>query len=285
MAARNSSQVTTDQRGRLPARSGESAARERSSTIAAVERAADVLLLFAESTRQTLGVTEVSDELGMSKTAVHRILASLRSRHLIDLDGQTHRYRLGTQAMVLGLRYLGRLDVRQLALPHLHELSAETNETATLSVRTGDTRVYIDQVPPLREVMMSVSIGVPFPLHAGASSKAFLAFLPKEDLAAYLLRHLTALTDRTITDREELERELGLIRDRGWAHSNGERQIGASSIAAPIFDHQARPIAVISLCGPAERFESVYLSSVERLLRVTNALSTSMGHSSSIHSA
>jgi DNA-binding IclR family transcriptional regulator len=119
---------------------------------------------------------------GVSKAAVHRVLFSLRSRGLIELDETARRYLLGPKTMTLGLRYLARLDVRQLALPGLHELSAETNETATLSLRTGDTRVYVDQVTPVREVIISVTIGVPFPLHASASSKAFLAFLTNEQV-------------------------------------------------------------------------------------------------------
>ena len=97
---------------------------------------------------------------------------------LIQLDETARRYllgpktmtlgpktmTLGPKTMTLGPRHLARLDVSQLDLPRLHELSAETNETATLSLRTGDTRIYVDQVTPVREVIISVTIGVPFPL-------------------------------------------------------------------------------------------------------------------------
>lgn len=252
---------------------------ERGQTIAAVERAADVLMLFARAKTHTLGITEIADELDMSKAAVHRVLASLRSRGLIEFDGAARRYLLGPEAMTLGLRYMARLDVRQLAVPVLHELSAETNETATLSVRTGDTRVYVDQVTPLREVIMSVSIGVPFPLHAGASSKAFLAFLPDEQVAAYLSHGLTPLTAGTITDAAALAAELGAIRQRGWAQSSGERQVGAASVAAPVFDHLGMPVAVVSVCGPAERFGAEAKQCAERLVLRTRGLSATMGYS------
>lgn len=251
---------------------------DRRQTIASVERAADVLLLFARARTQTLGVTEIADELRMSKAAVHRVLSSLRSRGLIELDEDFRRYSLGPVAMTLGLSYLARLDVRQLALPELRELSAATNETATLSLRTGDTRVYVDQVTPLREVIMSVSIGVPFPLHAGASSKAFLAFLPDEQVAAYLGNKLEALTENTITNTHRLDRELRQIRERGWAQSFGERQPGAASVAAPVFDHLGMPIAVLSVCGPAERFAGEAEDCARRLTAVTGRLSVKMGH-------
>lgn len=250
----------------------------RGQTIAAVERAMDVLLLFARSRQAQLGVTEISRELGMPKAAIHRILASLRSRGLVDVDEATRRYLLGPATMTLGLRYLDRLDVRQLAGPVLRELSAATGETATLSLRTGGTRVYIDQVTPLREVIMSVPVGVPFPLHAGASSKAFLAFLPEEQAAACLGGELAALTPDTITDPGRLQAELSLIRQRGWAESAGERQPGAASVAAPVLDHLGAPAAVISVCGPAERFAAVAAGSARQLLAATRRLSATLGY-------
>lgn len=250
---------------------------EQSQTVAAVERAADVLLHFSTSGSQTLGVTEIAADLGMSKAVVHRILASLRGRGLILFDESTRRYALGPMAMTLGLSYLSRLDVRRLAEPELRKLCQSTSETTTLSVRTGRSRVYVDQVTPEREVIMSVSIGLPFPLHAGASSKAFLAFLPAEEADAYLAGRLERLTGATVTDVPRLREELTTIRERGWAFSRGERQSGAASVAAPVYDHHGLPAAVISVCGPAERFDGVAEACVGELLAVTTRLSSRMG--------
>lgn len=247
-------------------------------TIATVERAADVLVHFAESSGATLGVTEIADALGMSKAAVHRVLASLRGHGLIELDETTRRYALGVGAMRLGLAYLDRLDVRRLAGPELVALSERTGETATLSIRTGDHRVYVDQVTPSREVIMSVRLGIPYPLHAGSSSKAFLAFLPASEADAVLDRSdLHALTGITITDPARLRRELATVRRRGWARSFGERQPGAGSVAAPVLDHHGRPAAVVSVCGPLERFRGEVAACAEVLLETTGRLSARMG--------
>lgn len=253
----------------------------RGQTVATVERAADVLLHFAQVGSGTLGVTEIAEDLGLSKAAVHRILSSLRSRGLVHLDEESHRYSLGPSTLSLGLTYRDRLDVARIAAPELAALSRETVETATLSIRTGDARVYVDQVTPPREVIMSVSLGVPFPLHAGGSSKAFLAFLPEEEIDAYLARPLEAVTPNTITAPRRLRRELAEIRARGFAQSFGERQLGAASVAAPIFDHRGRPAAVVSVCGPAERFAAERAACAERLLLATRRLSARMGHPAS----
>ena len=147
-------------------------------TIAGIERALDALSLFAESDSPSLGVTEIAQSLGLSKAVVHRILASFRAKGFVELDETTRRYSLGPRILFLGLSYLDRIDIVSVARTAMAELCARTSETATLSLRSGDHRVYVDQVTPSRDVRMSVALGVPYPLHAGASSKAFLAFLP-----------------------------------------------------------------------------------------------------------
>jgi DNA-binding IclR family transcriptional regulator len=246
-------------------------------TVASVERAADILLHLAASANTDLGVTEIATDLSMSKAAVHRLLASLRSRGLVTLDDRTRRYSLGPNAVMVGLRALDQLDVRRLASAELKGISSDTQETATLSVRTGENRVYIDQITPRREVIMSVMIGVPYPLHAGASSKAFLAFLPDDEIEGYLARALPKITPATVTDRRALHRELKLIATRGWATSSGERQAGAASVAAPVLDHRGSPVAVLSVCGPESRFAPEFDRCRERLLESTRALSRQLG--------
>lgn len=248
-----------------------------SQTVATVERAADVLLLFAEADSPTLGVTEIAERLGSSKAAVHRILASLRSRDLVYLDEDSRRYSLGTTAMRLGAAYQRHVDVREIAAAELRALSRLTGETTTLSVRTGDARIYVDQVTPQREVIMTVTLGVRYPLHAGSSSKAFLAFLPEDEREAYLRGPLGSLTGETVVDTYELRRELERVRAAGYATSSGERQAGAASTAAPIFDHRGLPVAVMSVCGPRERFLAEAESCSRALVKVTGRLSRRLG--------
>jgi IclR family acetate operon transcriptional repressor len=264
---------------------GETAARNvieesGSQTIAAVERAADILLYFTEVKAASVRITDISKDLGISKAGAHRVLASLRSRGLVTLDEETREYSLGPKALTLGLTTLARLDHRKVAAAELAALSAKTNETATLSIRAGDFRVYTDQVTPNVPVIMTVQIGVPFPLHAGASSKAMLAFLPQHEIDSLVSGTLSNLTPLTVTDGRKLIKELTEIRARGWAQSSGERQSGAASVASPIFSHEGLPIAVMSVCGPADRFLANEAKSVTALLEVTKRVSASLGYGS-----
>lgn len=250
-----------------------------SATIAAVERAADVLMHFTATTEHDLGVTEIASSLGLSKAAVHRVLASLRGRGLVDLDERTHRYSLGVSAMKLGLTYLDRIDVRRIARPYLQELTDRTNETATLSVRVGDrSRIYVDQITPEREVIMSVTLGEVYPLHAGASSRALLAFLPPEQIEDYLKNApLTSMTASTIIDPTSLREDLAAVKAQGWARSAAERKSGAASVAAPVRDHDGFAVAVISVCGPMERFAAEVDGCRDALLHATRMLSRQFG--------
>ena len=247
--------------------------------ITTIERAADVLTHFTQSDRPNLGVTEIANALGLSKAVVHRVLITLVAKGFVEVDEDSRRYRLGPMALALGAHYVDRIDTRTLAMPRLRDLSERTNETATLSIRYGWERMYVDQVTPDREVKMTVALGRRFPLHAGSSSKAFLAFLTVDDQERYFAASpMQPMTDRTITDVAELQRELEHIRERGYAVSFGERQAGAGSVAAPLLNHRGEPMAAVSVCGPLERFSDDVERTAKLLLTATTELSRQLGY-------
>lgn len=125
---------------------------------------------------------------------------------------------------------------------------------------------------------MTVQVASSFPLHAGASSKAFLAWLPQSDIDDYIAQSdLEAVTSSTIVTESALRTELAQIRNQGFAVSLGERQEGAGSIAAPLVDHTNMPVAVISVCGPLERFSSTMHASAVHLVAATTEISRRLG--------
>jgi IclR family acetate operon transcriptional repressor len=248
-------------------------------TITSVERTALVMSAFTQTDSQTLGVTEISQSLDISKAVVHRILNTLRGQDYITIDPVTRRYMLGPAALELGLTFLRHIDVRDIARPMLEELSAKTQETATLSIRSGTHRLYIDQVTPSREVKMTVVLGRSFPLHAGGSSKAILAHMEADEIRSYVSEiGLEPLTESTITDPDRLLEDLARIRHVGYAASVNERQAGAASVAAPVFDHSGGPVAAISLCGPAERFQDEADEAAALIVAAGRQLSERMGY-------
>ena len=244
--------------------------------VASVERAGNVLFYLARAGAPR-GVTGIASELGISKAVVHRILTSLLERDLVGMDTNTRLYALGPGVLELAASYRSQLDIRVLVLETMRDLVQTTGETSTLSILHNDRRVYVDQITPNREVRMTVEVGSSFPLHAGASSKAFLAWLPEERRRAHLESPLEPLTEATIVDPRELRRELLRIRQQGFAVSLEERQPGAASVAAPLLDEQLSPVAVLSVCGPLQRFTAEIAGVAAELVRATRALSRKLG--------
>jgi len=248
-------------------------------SVGAVDRAIDILMLFGRSLQPSLGVTEIAQELGMPKSGVHRVLSTLRRRRLVTYDAGTRKYALGQAAIALSQSYVTRIDVQAMASESLAELMQRTDETATLAVRRHGSVVYRAQSVPERELRYEVRLTRPVPVHVGASGKAFLANLPNDETDDFL-RHavLESVTARTVTDVGVLRRELAAIRSAGFATSHGERVEGVGSVAAPVFDFDGYPIAVLAVSGPTARFDPSAPAVVRAVVEATARLSAEMGH-------
>jgi DNA-binding IclR family transcriptional regulator len=252
-------------------------ATERKGTETAT-RVADVLMLFTDGP-DSLGVTAIARSLDLSKTVVHRTLSSLVERGFLVSDPKTREYALGPSLASLGARALRESGLRTAALPVMRRLHRTTGETVTVSARVPGGRVYLDQVESTREIKMTVELGRRFPLHAGSSSTCILAFLPHAERDTYLTNHtLEALTSKTVTDPEELQGRIDTIRATGIAQSDGERQSGAGSAAAPIFSFDGEVVGALSVCGPADRMHAKAREAIiPHVLQAADEVSRALG--------
>src|SRR5215471_19482027 len=188
----------------------------------AIDRALAVLGVLAEAS-QPMGVTEIARRVGLPKSVVHyHVSALVRNRYVEARPDR--RYGLGHAALRLGRGNHSNVELRARALPYMRELHHETLETVTLSVLVGRERVYVDQLVSPREIKLSVELGRPFPLHAGASGRAILAFLQEDARESILKQPLERLTSQTVTDRAHLRSLLVATRESGVAVSHNERQ-------------------------------------------------------------
>lgn len=224
-----------------------------STPTATVARVTAVLDAFAAADID-LGVTELAKQLGLAKSVVHRLVNALVDAQYVAHNPATRRYSLGPKAVRLGLVAVGQMRIRERALPYLRDLAAQTGETATLSLLVGEHRVYAEQVESTHAVRQSIQIGSSAHLFLGASGKAMLAFLPAPRQTA-ILRQVagTRRADGTPVGAQALARELGQIRQHGYATSQSERVVGAASAAAPVLDHHGDVIASISVAGVTVR--------------------------------
>ncbi len=225
----------------------------RTSLSSGVDRILTVLAILAEGGAYSLA--EISRRSGLKKSSAFRILSALKGHGMAYQDPEDSTYSVGLRLLELSLRYLSRLDLRNLALPELRWLKDATGQTATLSLRIGFRRIYLDQVESDSEVKQTITIGSTQPLHRGASGKAILAHLPAEDVD----RVLAEAPDLDDAARLSLRQELELIRQRGFALSRGERVPGAAAAAAPIFNHRREVVGAVSVAALSEACPDVDL--------------------------
>lgn len=255
----------------------------------AVERALALLNLFS-GPALSWSLTELSRESGLTISTTHRILKSLLAAELITVDPRTRRYSVGVGAMRLARVILENDTTHRLqivAQEHLEQLRESSQETVGLHVRVGHSRVCVAELPSPHPIRMATTVGGVQPLHVGAASKALLAWLPAEEWRDLLSgQQLERLTPLTITNLDALEAELAEIRQRGHATSFGESVAGAAAVAAPIFNLQGKPIAVINVTGPLERFDrSAITKTADHLRDACAEISAQLGYLPRGHAA
>lgn len=249
---------------------------ERSSGTETADRVADILLAFVDGPR-TLGVSAIARDVGVSKAVVHRVLQSLASRGLVEPTG-SGVYQLGPASVALGGRALQNLDLRRAAQQVLVDLRDATRETTTLSQFLGSSRIYLDQYEGPQEVKVRLEGGRPHRLHAGATGKCMLAFLPDEAQERILSGYLDQLTPATMSDPDVLYAELKDIRDSGVAVSTGERQRGVGAIASPLFGPHGEVLGAISVACPLQRFSPEFIAETRpKVLHAAQLISQKLG--------
>jgi DNA-binding IclR family transcriptional regulator len=217
-------------------------------TLQSVDRALRILLTF-ETEGQEVGVGEIATLLDVHKSTASRLAATLSAHGLLERVPESERFRLGPQLGRLGMLATRGRDLVEVARKPMADLAAETGETVTLSVRHGDEMATVAQVDTRYVVGVQNWLGRRTPLHCTSDGKVLLAF-GQADLSR---GSLVALTDRTITHRDELERQLAETRANGWASAIGEVEEGLNGAAAPVLDASGNCRAAVSVSGPAYR--------------------------------
>jgi DNA-binding IclR family transcriptional regulator len=222
----------------------------RPRTIQSVDRAAELLKAVADSS-QPPTVLELAERCGLNRSTAWRLLATLDRHGLVERDPVSQRYSVGHAL----LRFAGAGDhasIVRRARPVLERLSLDTGETVNLAVAKRFQLVYVDQVDP-PQIMAPDWLGRPVPLHATSAGKAYLAFMSSDERRALLPPRLVRHTPTTVTDRRLLEQELDAARRDGYSVCVGELEESLYGASAPVLDAHGRPLAIVSVWGPAHR--------------------------------
>lgn len=231
-------------------------------TVSAIERALDILDFIREQ-GGSAGVSQISRELSLPKSTVHRILVTLTAKSMLRKDEETDRYAFGYKTLELGISAFHKWDFISVVMPHLEELRDRLNETAAVVLRIGNGYTYVGRAVSKREYYFTPSLGRSYALHWAATGKAILAFISEEDLDEYVRTvPLVRSTAQTVANPATLRRQLQEIRAQGYAVSFGERVETAGAIASPILGRDGFAYAAVTVIAPAARLKTEDLARI-----------------------
>ncbi len=220
--------------------------------IQSLDRAIDVLDTLAAGGAMTL--SEIATSMGQSPATIYRVLTTFQLRAIAEVDPASQEWSIGPAAFRLGSAFLRRSNVTERARPAMRRLMEMTNETSNLGIEKADLVMFISQVETHESIRAFFPPGTQSPMHASGIGKALLSCYPPDRLKRLLSRSdLEPFTPQTITDPENLRRELSVIQATGYAFDNEEKAEGMRCIAAPILDYHGEAVAGISISGPSHR--------------------------------
>jgi DNA-binding IclR family transcriptional regulator len=247
------------------------------SQVQSVDRAIAILFLLAQ--RGGAGVTEVAAELGVHKSTAFRLIGALENGTLIDQDGERGKYRLGRGILRLAAATAGRLELQTESRSACRKLAAELGEAVNLAILDSDEATNILQEYGTSSITGRNWIGQRTPLHATASGKVLLAHMDAVALKEILATKLHRYTPQTVTEPTSLEAELARVRERGWACTAEEFEIGLNALAAPVHDATGEVVAAVGVSGPSYRLTAESFPAVAaQLVAAAREISARLGY-------
>lgn len=248
--------------------------------IRALDRGFRILTLLADGKPRSL--QELSGEIELSTSTTFRLLATLSYYRFVQRDEQTNQYRLGLTCLELARDFYEGNDLRRLALPELQALRDDSKETIHLAILDRMEIVYLEKIPGLHAIgLMSSRVGGRAPTYCTGVGKALLAYEKPQGVQDYFTAHpMERFTETTITDLEELMRELEQIRLQGYALDRGEHEYEVRCVANPIFDMHGAAVAAISISGPAGRMDPLAQNQemIQKACKAAENISIKLGH-------
>lgn len=247
--------------------------------VQSVDRALQIVQLVSRS-HEGCGVTQLAQQLGVNKSTVFRLLATLAKHDFIEQDPESERYKLGYKYLELSSKLLDSIDLRHEAKPYLKQLEKETNEVVHLVVYNQGEVVYIEKLEGNETLRMHSQVGKRAPMHCTGVGKVILAHLNEQEMLRIIeQKGLPKHTEYTITDKTVFLQQLDTIRKQGYALDLEENELGIICVAAPIFNHLGQVVAAVSISGPTVRMKEARLDELKgKVMRVCQSISARLGY-------
>jgi len=235
--------------------------------VQSVDRVLAILEAVSQSERG-LRPTELGNDMDLSLSTAHRLMAHLAYRGYLEMDPDTRRYHLGMKVLLLRGNLLRSTQMEDKAVPLMRELAELTGETTHLAVYYEGEVIYLRTVEGPRTTFRVTPVGKRAPIYCTSLGKAMLAFLPAEVYQETVFhRPMPRLTPTTVTTPEAMAEQLRLVRELGYAIDDEEQELGVRCAGAPVFDHSGRAVAAMSVAGPTQRMTPERMPDLAALLR------------------
>lgn len=205
----------------------------------------DVITAFNDDTAR-LNASELAEKVNLSRSAARRYLLTLVHIGMAATDGRN--FWLTPKVLNLGRSYLDSARLPRSIVPFLQRLTVQLQESTNYSVLDGDEVVYVSRVNAPQLLTTGFDPGTRLPAFTSTAGRVLLAALPDEQLHAYLKRvTLTPYTHFTVTDKDQLLRELMTIREQGFSVTENQYEIGLRGISVPLKSRRGVLIGALSV--------------------------------------
>jgi DNA-binding IclR family transcriptional regulator len=247
--------------------------------IQSLARAIQIIEFIARN-HNSASLTQISQNVGLSKSTVHGLISTLEDFNYVYQDQVTGFYQLGLKLFEMGQVVYSSMDLRAVAYPFLVELSQKYQETVHLALLSGAEVVYIEKVDSSRSVRIISEIGGRNPTYCTGVGKVLLAGLPADEVEKIVkTTGMKKYTQNTIDNLDQLKACLAEISQQGYAYDLEEIEMGLRCVAAPIKNHLGTIIAGISLSGPTNRISDDLLVTLSRdVVDAARRISAKLGY-------
>jgi len=215
-----------------------------------------VIQAFTQQNPQ-MTISQLSVRTGLSRAAVRRCLYTLTKLGFAGAEDGS-RYSLRPRMLTLSHTYTASNTLSSAAQPILERMSTTLRESFSVATLDGDDIVYVARTTVSRVMAVDLHIGSRLPAYCTSMGRILLAYLPADQLEAYLTRVvLTPHTTRTVTSVDKLRMLLRTVRRNGYALCDQEYEVGLRSLAVPVFAPSGRAVATINLSGNAPRISAL----------------------------
>ncbi|MGV9850313.1 IclR family transcriptional regulator [Streptomyces sp. NPDC003442] len=245
--------------------------------LALVRKSVEVLDLLAAKGEAT--AAQLAEELGEPRSSVYRLLASLQGLDMVEGGSRRGTFRLGFHLLTLGTAVVERFDERRFAQPVMERLHDETGETVYLCVQRGREAVCIERLDGRRVQSLALKLGGALPLHAGAASRALLAFQDRSAWSDYLEQGpVERFTPSTPVTADTLIPVLEETFNSGVSVSDQDVTVGVAALGVPILDYRGQVRAALSISGVREAILGTDPAGLrERLVEAGQEISRALG--------